>query len=143
MSQIITYLTFSGNCREAMEFYQNCVGDELDELEVQILSETPEGGKFPDDFKNLVVDAGLKKDEMLLTGTDLRDYEPVKGNTVSMRLNGPNETQIREYYKKLEQGGWAIHPHDETHWGDMFGGLADRYGHHWLIPMITDFLDPV
>jgi PhnB protein len=126
MNQIITYLTYNGNCREAKDFYQSCLGGEL---EVQILSETPEGGKFPDDLKNLVVNASLKKEKMLLMGTDLHDYELVKGNTVSILLDGHDEIQIGEYYKNPEQGGFATHPLDETHWGDLFGGLTDRYGH--------------
>jgi PhnB protein len=129
MNQIITYLTFSGNCQEAMEFYQNCLGGDL---EVQTLSETPEGGKFPDDFKKLVVNASLKKDNMLLMGTDLRDDKLVKGNAVSILVNGHDEHQIREYYSKLEEGATALHTLDESHWGDLFGGLTDRYGHHWL-----------
>ena len=129
MNQIITYLTFGGNCREAMEFYQSCLGGEL---EVQTVSETPEGGKLPDNFRNLVVSATLKKDNMLLMGTDLRDDELVKGNAVSILIGGHDECQIREYYNKLEAGGWATHPLNQTHWGDLFGGLTDRYGNHWL-----------
>ena len=29
MKEINTYLTFDGNCREAMEFYKQCLGAEL------------------------------------------------------------------------------------------------------------------
>jgi PhnB protein len=29
MAQIITYLKFDGNCREAMNFYKSCFGGEL------------------------------------------------------------------------------------------------------------------
>jgi PhnB protein len=129
MNQIITYLTFNGNCREAMEFYQNCLGGEL---EVQILSETPDGHKFPDDFKKLVVNASLKKDNMHLMGTDLRDDKLVKGNAVSILVDVHDEHQIRDYYKKLEEGATALQGLDETYWGDLFGGLTDKYGHHWL-----------
>lgn len=129
MNQIITYLTFSGNCREAMEFYKTCLGGEL---KVQSLSETQEGDKFPDDFKNLVVNACLKKDNILLMGTDLRDDELVKGNAVSILMYSTDESQTRKYYERLEKGGTATHPIEETHWGDLFGRLTDAYGHHWL-----------
>ncbi len=77
MDQIITYLTFNGNCREAIRFYRSCIGGEL---EVRTLVETPESDKFPHDYKKPVVNARLKKDNMLLMGTDLRDDELVKGN---------------------------------------------------------------
>lgn len=129
MSQIITYLTFNGNCREAMKFYQNCLGGKL---EVQIISETPEGNKFPDDFKKLVINACLKKDSILLMGTDLRDEKLVTGNTVSILVDGTDERQIRDYYKKLGRNGKATHPLEKNHWDELFGRLTDKYGHQWL-----------
>lgn len=129
MNQIITYLTFSGNCKEAMEFYQTCLGGKLD---IQFLNETPEGDKFPKDFKTLVVNASLKKDNMLLMGTDLRDNDVVNGNSVSILLSSKDEAQTRQQYDSLVQDGIKTHPLEATHKGDLFGGLTDRYGHHWL-----------
>lgn len=129
MNQIIAYLTFNGNCKEAMAFYQSCLGGEL---EVKSVEETPQGDKFPDEFKKLVVNASLKKDNIILMGTDLRDDEVVNGNSVSILLNGKDESQIRLYYEKLVEGGIKTHPLEETHMGDLFGGLTDKYGHHWL-----------
>lgn len=125
----MTYLTFGGNCREAMEFYQECLGGEL---EIQTLSETPEGDRFPEDFKELVVHASLKRDNMVLMATDLRDDELVKGNTVSILFDGLDESQVRECYSKLQKGGKVTHPLKESHWGDLYGGLTDKYGHHWM-----------
>lgn len=129
MNQIITYLTFRGNCKEAMEFYQSCLGGEL---EIKSLTETPLGNKFPNTFKKLVVHASLKKDNIILMGTDLRDDEVVNGNNVSILLNGKDETQIKLYYESLVSGGLKTHPLQETNMGDLFGGLTDKYGHHWL-----------
>ncbi len=94
MNQIITYLTFNGNCKEAMEFYQSCLGGEL---EVKSLTETPYGDRLPDEFKKLVVTASLKKESILLMGTDLGDDEVVRGNRVSMLLESKDESQIRMY----------------------------------------------
>lgn len=129
MHQIITYLTFNGNCREAMEFYQCCLGGELI---LQTISETPEGGKFPDTFKDLILNACLKNENMLLMGTDLNDNNLIKGNAVSILIDSNNEEQIMKYYQKLGEGGTVIQPLGKTYWGNLFGGLTDRYGHHWL-----------
>ncbi|WP_268223373.1 VOC family protein [Sinomicrobium oceani] len=129
MNQIITYLTFNGNCKEAMEFYQSCLGGEL---EVKSLTETPYGDRLPDEFKKLVVTASLKKESILLMGTDLGDDEVVCGNRVSMLLKSKDESQIRMYYEKLVQNGKRTHPLEKTYRGDLFGQLTDRYGLHWL-----------
>ncbi|MDO6675474.1 hypothetical protein Q4517_07920 [Tenacibaculum sp. 1_MG-2023] len=70
MSQLITYLTFNGNCREAMLFYQNCLGGEL---YFQTLEDSPKTENLPYNYKKYIVQAFLKKENMLLMGTDLFD----------------------------------------------------------------------
>lgn len=112
-----------------MEFYQQCLGGEL---KVQSVLDTPEGEKFPDAFKKLVVNASLKKDNILLMGTDLRDEDLVNGNTVSILVESENEYVIKTYYENLEKGGSPTHPLKKTQWGGLSGGLTDKYGHHWL-----------
>ncbi|WP_108425815.1 VOC family protein [Flagellimonas amoyensis] len=129
MNQIITYLTFNGNCREAMEFYQECLGGKL---EVQTLEDTPKAEVFPKNFKGFVVQAALKKDGMLLMGTDMVDRELVKGNSISILLGASNEEQLQEYYQKLKRESISSHPLDKTHWGNLFGSLVDKYGNEWL-----------
>ncbi len=129
MNQIITYLTFDGNCREAMEFYQQCIGGELN---IQTIDQTPEAEKFPENFRQLVVQAALKKDDMLLMGTDMHDEEVLRGNAASILLQGCDKAKIREYFNKLVVGGKPTHPLNKNHWGDLFGGLTDRFGNHWL-----------
>jgi len=42
MKAIVAYLNFDGNCREAMKFYQRCLGGELS---IMPFSEAP--GDFP------------------------------------------------------------------------------------------------
>ena len=42
--QINSYLTFSGNCREAMNFYVTCLGGEL---VFQTIGESPLANKMP------------------------------------------------------------------------------------------------
>jgi PhnB protein len=44
MAQINSYLTFSGNCREAMTFYKECLGGEL---AFQTVGESPLSDQMP------------------------------------------------------------------------------------------------
>ncbi len=130
MDQIIAYLTFNGNCREAMEFYQECLGGKLT---FQTLEDTPKTERFPKSLKKYVVQASLKKNNILLMGTDMLDKELVRGNSVSIFLEVSDEEQIEEYYEKLKNGGMSAHPLGKTHWGDLFGTLVDKYGNEWLL----------
>ena len=57
MKAIVTYLNFDGNCREAMKFYQRCLGGELS---IMPFSEAP--GDFPKEAKDRVMHARVTKE---------------------------------------------------------------------------------
>src|SRR5690606_16426432 len=130
MAQLITYLTFNGNCREAMEFYQQCLGGEL---HFQTLGESPKTKELPEHIKAYIVQASLKNDNIILMGTDMADKEWLQGNSVSILLDCNDKDRISTYYQNLEVGGKVTHPLQETFWGNLFGGLTDKYGNHWWL----------
>ena len=129
MGQLITYLTFNGNCREAMEFYRECLGGEL---HIQKLGETPKTERLPDYAKEYIVQASLTKGKLVLMGSDMTDEELLRGNAVSILLNSTDEQRIRTCYQNLETGGKVTHPLQQSHSKDLFGGLTDKFGNHWL-----------
>lgn len=131
MTTINTYLTFSGNCREAMAFYKECLGGEL---YVQTVGESPMAGKLPEKMKDCVMHATLSKGQLVLMGSDMvMDDGLVRGNAVSMLLQCGSEAEIRNTYAALAKGGRANHPVEATFWGALFGDLTDKYGNHWLL----------
>lgn len=131
MAQINSYLTFNGNCREAMTFYKECLGGELS---FQTIGESPLSEKMSAKMKRCIVHATLKNDKLVLIGSDMVcEKGLLKGNAISMMLNCSSEKEIKISYKKLSQGGEKTHPLEETFWGAVFGGLTDKYGNHWLL----------
>lgn len=131
MSRINSYLTFNGNCREAMTFYKECLGGELT---FQTIGESPLSEKMPQQMKDCILHSTLAKDELVLLATDITPSSGlIKGNTVSLSLDCKNENEIRTFYEKLSAGGKADHPLEDTFWGALFGGLTDKFGIHWLL----------
>jgi len=131
MEQINAYLTFNGNCREAMAFYQKCLGGELS---LQAIEGSPLADQMPDEMKPCILHATLTKAGWVLMASDMVGEEGlIKGNAVSLMLNCASETEIREYYNRLSEGGQATHPLEITFWGALFGGLKDKWGHQWLL----------
>lgn len=129
--KIITYLTFSGNCREAMTFYKDCLGGEL---VFHTLGESPFSGDLPGKMKKTVLQATLTKGELLLLGTDMVGEGGLrKGNSVSLMLNCRNETEMREYYTRLSRGGRQLHSVSVTFYGALQGDLMDKFGNNWLL----------
>ena len=131
MSQIASYLTFAGNCREAMSFYQSCLGGELS---FQTIGETPLAGNMPAEMKNRILHASLSKKNLVLMASDMvPDGGLIRGNAVSLSLECSSEEEIKSTYEKLSEGGKKDHPLENTFWGALFGDLTDKFGNHWLL----------
>jgi len=131
MTSINSYLTFSGNCREAMHFYKDCLGGELS---LQTIGESPLADKMPPEMKAFILHATLTKDNMVLLGSDMvGDKGLVQGNAVSMVINCSSNEEIKNVYEKLSAGGNKDHALEESFWGATFGDLTDKYGNHWLL----------
>lgn len=129
MNQIVAYLTFNGNCKEAMHFYQDCLGGDLS---LQTLGDSPKSDVMPQAMKECIIQASLKKENMLLMGTDMTEDKLLRGNSISILLECDSDAEMMRYYEKLAEAGKATHPITETFWGTLFGGLTDKYGNHWL-----------
>ncbi|MFM9951376.1 MAG: VOC family protein [Saprospiraceae bacterium] len=131
MEQINAYLTFNGNCREAMTHYQACLGGALS---LQAVEGSPLADQMPHEMKHYILHATLIKDGWILMASDMVGEQGlIKGNAVSLMLNCTSETEIRAYYARLSEGGQATHPLEITFWGALFGGLTDKWGNQWLL----------
>lgn len=131
MTRINTYLTFGGNCRQAMTFYQECLGGELT---LQTVGESPLSDQLPDTMKNNILHATLNQNGLLLLGSDMvADKGLIRGNSISLVLECNSEAEIHQHYAALAANGEATHPLENTFWGALFGGLTDQFGNHWLL----------
>ncbi|HTF04915.1 MAG TPA: VOC family protein [Bacteroidia bacterium] len=131
MTTIHSYLTFSGNCREAMSFYKECLGGELI---FQTIGESPLSEKMPKQMKEYILHATLTNGSLVLMGSDMVPESGLKkGNAVSLSLQCSSEEEIRRCYKKLAAGGHEDHELEVSFWGALFGDLTDKYGNHWLL----------
>nr|WP_295871958.1 VOC family protein [uncultured Chitinophaga sp.] len=131
MIQISAYLTFAGNCREAMGFYRECLGGRLS---FRTIGDTTDAEVLPARLRNAVLQATLVSGGLVLTGSDMVGEEGlVTGNTIALLLQCNSETETRNYYRKLAAGGATSFPLRPTAEGGLFGGVTDKYGHHWLL----------
>ncbi len=131
MKGINSYLTFNGNCREAMQFYKECLGGEL---HFQTIGESPLSEKMPQHMKDSILHSTLSKKSFVLMGSDMVSNTGLtKGNAVSLMLDCSNEKEIRSCYQKLSLGGIQHHPLETSFWGALFGDLTDKFGNHWLL----------
>jgi PhnB protein len=131
MKSVNPYLTFNGNCREAMTFYQKCLGGKL---VFQTIDESRLSKKMPKKMKDCILHATLSNADLLLMGSDMvSENGLIKGNAVSLSLNCSSEKEIKNLYKKFSVGGTTTDPLEDTFWGALFGGVTDKFGNHWLL----------
>ena len=131
MTYIAPYLTFNGDCREAMSFYKDCLGAELSLMTV---GDSPGGDKVPADAKNKIIHAALTKEGLVLMASDnMGAGSATQGTTVNLMLNCSREEEIRRFFPELSAGGKVSHALKEEFWGSIFGDFTDKSGMRWML----------
>ena len=129
MPNLNPYLTFNGNCREAMTFYKECLGGELT---LMVVGESPVADQMPPQFKDQILHSSLKTKDMEFMGSDMQPEKLLDGNAVHLCLNCNTEEETRSLYDKLAEGGKARQPVHEMFFG-LIGALTDKFGKQWMV----------
>lgn len=131
MKKLVTYLNFNGNCREAMMFYQNCLGGTLN---LQMIGEFPESENLPDHIKKKILHSSLNSEKFTIMASDIMpDDNIVNGNTVSIFIECRNMKEMKRYMSELSKGGNGEMNLKKTYWGTFFGSLTDKFNNNWLL----------
>jgi PhnB protein len=132
MIQINPYVNFSGNCREAMIFYNDCLQGELT---LQTVEGSPIEAQCPGAMKDQILHSSLiKNGTLLLMGSDMVGPDGyLKGNSIALSLSCSSEEEINNFFKKLSAGGQIVHPLQAEFWGAIFGVVSDKFGIKWML----------
>ena len=117
------FITFSGNCRKALRFYQSCFGGSLhfDRLDKKIngFSELP------------IVSASLTSPSVVIYGSDLVHDDGRKiGNYLSVFLPCTNLVDRGRLVTKLAAGRQAVLGNNET---DQLVEVTDIFDVRWIL----------
>jgi PhnB protein len=128
-SQLNPYLNFSGNARQAMEFYANVFGGELtlNTFGQYGMQESPDADRIM--HAQLETPAGYSL--MAADTTSDMEERPISGFAVS--LSGDDADALRGYYDQLAASGSVTMPMQKQVWGDEFGMCTDGFGVSWLV----------
>ncbi len=128
MKDINTYLTFDGNCAQAMRFYEKCLKADL---HMMPFSEMP--GEVAPESKNRIMHARLTKGTATLLASDTMPGHPYRpGNNFSISLNCESKQEVDDLVSQLKQGGNVTMTPQETFWGAYFAMLVDQFGVQWM-----------
>jgi PhnB protein len=127
-SHLSPYLSFRDNARQAMEFYAEVFGGELN---VTTFAEFGQEGPDAGRVMHAQLDA---PNGFHLMGSDTPDgmeYQPPAGITVS--LFGDDVEALHGYWTKLSESGTVTMPLDKQAWGAEFGMCIDKFGVPWMV----------
>lgn len=129
--KLITNLMFSGNCREAFDFYAVVLGGEIKAMIP--FGEVPEERILSEDFADTIFHAWLEIDGHVIMGCDAPPQvrRPMSGFTVAIQVADPDEA--RRTFECLMEGGTASMPFGRTFWSPGFGMGFDRFGVPWSV----------
>lgn len=124
------YLFFDGRCDEAISFYRNALG-----AEVQMLmryKDCPEPGMV-DGNGDKVMHAALRIGETVVLASDGRCTGQLKFQGFGMALTAANEAEADRLFNALADGGEVQMPLAKTFFSPRFGMVADRFGVLWMV----------
>jgi len=123
------YLTFEGDCREAMTFYKSALNAKLEVVPF-------EGSEMqvPDHYKNKVMHSHIKFGNAIIMASDaLPDQKIPKGHNFHISIACTTVEEAEEYFNNLSEGGKITFPFQETFWGSQFGSCTDKFGINWML----------
>jgi PhnB protein len=130
MPKLNAYLSFDGNCAEAMKFYAKLLDAKLEALITyeQAGSQMP----APPEHGDKIMHAYLVHADFELMAGDMPPGMTYQGvNGVMMTLTYPTAADGRRIFNALADGGKVTMPLGETFWADVFGMVTDRFGVPW------------
>jgi PhnB protein len=121
------YLTFDGNCREAMEFYRTVLGGELT---VNTFGEFGGDASVADKVMHAMLIGG----KGTLMASDTAPGMPFNpGNTMTVSMSGVAGDGLEDVWSKVSDGGQVFVPFEKQMWGDTFGQCVDKFGVPWMV----------
>lgn len=130
---VTPYITFTGNCSEALAFYQTAFNS-------KVLMSLPYGDYIPEgviappiNLKDWVLHAEMNICDTVFWFAD-EIAEPVsKGNMIKLTTKVSSAKEAQRIFDVLNVDAHVTLPPTETFYSSFHAGLTDRYGVSWNI----------
>jgi PhnB protein len=133
--QVQPYLNFDGRCDEALEFYKNAVGAEVQML--MRFKDAPDQSMVKPGSAEKVMHSTLKIGESMVLASDGQcgGHPDFKGVALALTAKAPDAAE--KYFNALAEGGQVTMPMAQTFFASRFGMLTDKFGVGWMVLAMT------
>lgn len=132
------YLSFEGRCAEALDFYCDALGAQVEVL--MHFKDAPAGAMQGDGCADgpappagKVMHAQFRVGDSVLMATDGMCSGQADFKGISLALSVADEDQAGRHFDALGQGGQVQAPLGPTFFSKAFGMVADRFGVTWMV----------
>jgi len=130
MKTLTPYLSFSGSCMQALEFYKEAFHGEI--IATQTFGDAPMD--IPADQKHRILHSKFKAEGLHFFASDNMPGDEVRqGSQVSLTITLDNKEEQQAIFEKLAFGGNITMPLEKTFWGAIYGMVTDKFGMHWML----------
>ena len=133
MNLVTPYITFSGECRNALNFYQTVFDTEIQMMHLYG-DYVPDGiAIVPPNLKDWILHAEMKICGTVFWFADEAAQPVTKGNMVKLTVTVPTAKEAQTIYDGLRIDAHITLPPTETFYSTFHAGLMDKYGVSWNI----------
>lgn len=131
MAILTPYVTFRGNCREAMFFYRESFGGELT---FQTVGETLSVADCKPGTEDQIIHATLITQDLIIMASDMIGHSGFTlGTNISLSLTCDTPGQIQKIFSLLSRDGKIEDDLSRRPWGALFGVVHDKFGITWML----------
>ena len=132
--RIEPYLSFGGQCEEALTFYAGCLEGRIVALN-RYAGSPLDGAKLPPAWKDKVLHGELQAEGCRLLASDgLPTAAPAPFSGITLSLDFAEDKQRAQHvFSALAEGGQVRMPLAPKFWGSAMGMLQDRFGVNWMV----------
>lgn len=130
---VTPYITFAGNCSEALKFYETVFNSKV-QMSQSYEDYVPEGVTSPPaNLKEWILHAEMNICDTVFWFAD-EIAEPVsKGNMIKLTVTVSSAKEAQKIYDILSIGAHITLPPTVTFYSSFHAGLTDKYGISWNI----------
>lgn len=130
MTGASVYLTFNGNCGDAMRAYHQILGGNLS---IRTHAESIPAAHITPGMADKIMHARLELGDTVIMASDGMPDSEEKMSGFSISLNYTDAAEAKKIFDRLAEGGKVTMPFAETFWSPGFGMLRDRFGTPWMV----------
>ena len=131
--KISPYISFNGNCEEAVLFYEKAFNIKAD---ITRYKDAPKENDYQvqQGTENLIMHAQFELNgEMIMFADMPPDFALQYGDNIAIMVEFDNIEAAKTAFEALREGAEVNMELQETFWSKCFGSLIDKFGIYWNI----------